>query len=144
MTYKKALIWHKQWHVSARDYWNSFFKNPFPGLCLVALYSSVIRRHHIYAHAPLKSHSRAEENPTMTLHSLAWPDPSLRRGFIICSIYVPASDKRPARIYIGPGYERLSFAVAVVENNTSYRWTWVSNHFSTMRFVFEEKRHNQN
>ena len=64
-------------------------------------YLSVIRGHHIYAHAPLESHSRAEENPTMTLRSLTWPDPSLRRGFIVCSIYAPASNKHPAREYRG-------------------------------------------
>ena len=49
-------------------------------------YLSVISGHHIYAHAPLERHSRAEENPTMTLHSLPWPDPNSHRGFIICSI----------------------------------------------------------
>ena len=63
---------------------------------------SVIRRHHnyteiFYAHAPLERHCKAEENPTMTLLSLAWPDPSLRRVLSLAGAYT-AIDKYPARI----------------------------------------------
>ena len=105
-------------------------------MCDQCEYSSVIQRHHIYAKifAPLERYSRAEANPTMILLSLAWPEPSSCRSIIAKrpeGAYT-ASDKLPARI-LRSGYARLSFAV--------YNYS-LDNHFSTLRFVFEEKRHN--
>ena len=41
---------------------------------------------YFYTYAPLERQSRAEQNLTMILLSLVWPEPSSRRGVIAYSI----------------------------------------------------------
>ena len=59
--------------------------------------------------------SRAEENPTMTLRSLMWPDPSSRRS----TVYKRLQAINTLHEYrASPGYARLGFAVAIVEQES--------------------------